>query len=509
MNIFEYASPEGQFTGTGTTPAVDELEEIPTVVTQTIRRRQALEEQPTLPLPRRARRRRMLCGLVGGSLVLLILVPSGIRWGPAAIERWFAPAPDATQVLQHVLHPETHVITSPGATHTAHLFMAAMLRKDWPAMWSMLAPDAQRLWRNEEDFTGFEQAKFGPLTLQSYRLGQTTLSHPWLDPDTTLSYNSAITLAVSLQAAAPPGLLTAPSAQALAQGLFHHTLLALNQNHHHAWQVLIAGPADPDAPVLVPAHPPAMHLLVPIFMYHHVSSLPTHDPLDYSLTVTTADFNAQLDWLQRQGYHSITMPELFDTFYDGKALPSRPVMLTFDDGYADVYTNALPVLLAHHYRGVFYIITGMIGGEYLTWDKIRTLARSGMEIASHTVHHVNVGHPPAPLTIQEELVNSKEQLQAELDVPIQFFCYPSGEPFHHDTLAERQRVLADLFQDGYVGATLDPAALNSTLQDAQAPYAMPRVRVSGGETLEEFVGILAAALQRDQQRLRAQERAQE
>lgn len=478
------------------------LTEQSTETTQAARRQEVSEEQPARPLTSQKRRSRTLYKVAGSFLILFILVLTTMVWGQPAMARWFSPAANSSQALQHILHPETHAITSPSATNTVKLFMAAMLRKNWPAMWSMLAPDAQHLWQNEQDFTHFEQAKFGALILQGYTLGHTTLDHPWLNPDTGFTYDSAITLPVSLQATAPPGLLTAPSNQALKQGLFQQTLFALNQNSQHTWQVLIAGPAGLDAPVLVPAHPSAKHLLIPIFMYHHISSAPTHTPLDYGLTVTVPDFNAQLNWLQQQGYQSITMTELFDAFYDGKALPAKPVILTFDDGYADVYTNALPALLAHHDRGVFSIITGMIGGRYVTWDQVRGLARSGMQIVSHTVHHVNVGEPPAPLTIQEELLNSKQKLEAELGEPIQFFCYPSGEPFHHDTLAERQAVLTELFNDEYLGATLDPVAFNSTIQNDLAPYEMPRIRVSGGETLDEFTGILAATLQQDQVRMR-------
>jgi peptidoglycan/xylan/chitin deacetylase (PgdA/CDA1 family) len=322
-----------------------------------------------------------------------------------------------------------------------------------------------------------------------------------LDPDTTQVYPVATTLFIALQASAPTGLLTAPSQQALAQGLFQRTAFAAIQNSQGVWQVMLAGPADLDAPVLVPAKAPVSHLIIPIYMYHHVSSLPTHDVLDYSLTVTTTDFAAQLNWMQAQGYHTITMTELFDTFYYGKALPPKPMILSFDDGYADIYTYALPLLLAHHYRGVFYIITGMIGGNYVTWNEVRALQQSGMQIASHTVHHVNIGQPPAWTTTQKELQVSQATLEAELQEPIQFFCYPTGEPFHHDSLAEQRTVLQDLYMDGYLGATLDPSTFDSALQNDQLPYELPRIRVSGGETLSEFIGILAATLAADRLRL--------
>jgi peptidoglycan/xylan/chitin deacetylase (PgdA/CDA1 family) len=229
-------------------------------------------------------------------------------------------------------------------------------------------------------------------------------------------------------------------------------------------------------------------------MYHHISNQPTSNLLDYSLTVRTTDFAQQLDWLSQHGYQSITQSDLFNALYYGKVLPAHPVMLTFDDGYKDVYTNALPLLLAHHYRGVFYIITGMIGGAYMNWNQVRTLAQDGMQVSSHTVHHVDVGNPPAWTSTQMELLLSEHTLQGELHQPVQFFCYPSGEPFHHGTPAEQQIVLKDLFNDGYVGATLDPFSLFSAIQNPQTPYQLNRIRVSGGETLQEFTGILDTTL---------------
>jgi peptidoglycan/xylan/chitin deacetylase (PgdA/CDA1 family) len=295
-------------------------------------------------------------------------------------------------------------------------------------------------------------------------------------------------------------LLSNPSHLALEHGLFNNTLFALVYDQLN-WRVLVAGPADLEAPILVPSSPPSTKQLVPIFMYHHVSDLPVSNYLDFGLTVTTANFNAQLDWLQEQGYQSITQTELFDALYYGKALPKHPMILTFDDGYQDVFTNALPALLAHHYRGVFYIITGMIGGNYMTWPQVRILAQDGMQVSSHTIHHINIGQPPSWTTTQNELLVSKQTLESQLKQPVQFFCYPTGEPFHHDSVYEQQIVLADLYQDGYVSATLDPFSYDSVIQNAQTPYQLPRIRVSGGESLQLFVNILVSTLNVDTYRM--------
>lgn len=469
-----------------------------TMLAKRVARRHMLERQMTQPMRLQQRRRRSLIIL---AITFLCLACLGLLAGPPLVKSWSTPATPTTS-LQHALNPTVAISKSTEIEHTATLFMRKMQQKDWSALWSLLSPDAQSLWKGRADFWHFEQAKFGALTLRSYSLSQAVVNTPWLDPDTTQVYSSATLISVSLQATAPDGLLTAPSRRDLSRGLLNGTLLAFVQ-HGSSWQVMLAGPADLDAPVLVPTKPPISHLIIPIYMYHHVSSLPTHNQFDFNLTVTTADFNAQLTWMQKQGYHAITMTELFDTFYYGKALPRKPMILSFDDGYADGYTYALPALLAHHYRGVFYIITGMIGGNYVTWSEVRALDRSGMQIASHTIHHVNIGEPPTGTTTQDELLKSKAKLEAILRKPIQFFCYPTGEPFHHDTLAVQKIVLQDLFNDGYLGATLDPAEFDSALQNSAFPYQLPRIRVSGGEKLAEFMGILAATLQADQQRLKA------
>ncbi len=487
-------------------------QEQPTLALPIDPRNEKLEEQTTLALPlkgnfsaqqiaippslRSSKSRRRWLVLVP---LYLLLIGGGLTGRVAAVN-WLATlnaTPQTTPVVLHVRHTIAH---SSAIDSAASKFMQAMMSKDWPSMWSMLSPDAQRLFQDESDFARFEQAKFGAITLITFKASAAQLQQPWLDPDTTVIYPIAALLQVSLEATAPRGLLTSASLAELNNGLFHTTMLSLVPRNGQ-WQVVIAGPADLDAPTLVPASPPQTRLQVPVFMYHHVSNMPTRNLLDYNLTVTTTEFNAQLNWLQARGYHSINMTELFDTLYFGKALPSHPMILTFDDGYEDMYTDAVPSLLAHHYRGVFYIITGMIGGRYMTWSQVRALDQYGMQIASHTVHHINIGQPPAFTSTQKELLHSKNTLQKLLGKPVQFFCYPTGEPFHHDTYYERQLVLADLLADGYIGATLDPFSFNGTIQNARTPYQLPRIRVSGGESLQAFTGILNVVLQYDASRL--------
>jgi peptidoglycan/xylan/chitin deacetylase (PgdA/CDA1 family) len=465
---------------------------------------QDMEQQPVPPQRKKLdHRSHTTMRLWSVSFLIFTLLVISLLIGGFAIEGWFSQnnaRHGSPTSVEHVNHRQPTPTQPSPIDNAATLFMKAMLRKDWSSMWLMLSPDAQRLWQGEKDFIHFEQAKFGSLQLNSYSNSSAQMQNICLDPETTRVYSNVEVLHISLEASAPQGLLSAPSNVALSKGLFHNMLFALVY-YQFNWRILVAGPADLDAPILVPASPPETKLLVPIFMYHHVSNLPTMNYLDYGLTVTTNNFNAQLDWLQQQGYHSITQTELFDALYYGKVLPTHPMMLTFDDGYEDVYTDALPALLAHHYRGVFYIITGMIGGNYMTWNQVRTLAQDGMQVASHTIHHVDIGQPPSWTSTQNELLASKATLETQLNQPVQFFCYPAGEPFHHDPVYEQQIVLADLFKDGYVSATLDPFSFDSVIQNAQTPFQLPRIRISGGESLQLFTSILNSTLNVDAYRM--------
>ena len=469
---------------------VEHQEEVEQQPTQAIVMGQdEVAEQPTLAMviKQHIHAKRMERWFVPALLCLVLL--SGTVVGVAALHIRIPIFSAIHKILIPSTHPHNPQTVLSGASNLSSQFMDAMMHKDWAVMWSMLHPDAQKSWQGETDFIHFEQAKFGSMKFMSYTASTASIQQPWLDPDTTQVYPSAALMDISLVANAPKGLLSTPSNLALNQGLFKNTLFALARVKG-VWKVLVAGPADLEAPILVPASPPVVKVLVPIFMYHHISNKPTHNALDYSLTVTTTDFNQQLNWLSQHGFQSIDQTELFDALYYGKLLPPHPMILTFDDGYEDAYTDALPALQAHHYRAVFYIITGMIGGNYMTWGQVHQLFLDGMQISSHTVHHVNIGQPPPPTTTQEELTVSKKTLEALLGQPVQFFCYPTGEPFHLDTVAEQQIVLKDLFDDGYVSATLDPFSVFSAIQDAQMPYQLNRLRVSGGETLDAYIGIL-------------------
>src|SRR5215813_3578218 len=117
---------------------------------------------------------------------------------------------------------------------------------------------------------------------------------------------------------------------------------------------------------------------VPILMYHVVGPTPPGAALP-GLYVSRSDFTSQLRWLARHGYHAVTL-DAVDRYWRGVArLPSRPIVLSFDDGYREQYTIAEPLLRSHHWPGVLNLEYAQLDHESLTGPMIRQMLADGWE----------------------------------------------------------------------------------------------------------------------------------
>ncbi|MDO8615536.1 MAG: polysaccharide deacetylase family protein [Dehalococcoidia bacterium] len=243
------------------------------------------------------------------------------------------------------------------------------------------------------------------------------------------------------------------------------------------------------APTPLPGTPLTGPFELPILMYHHVAPALPADEFQARLTVTEDAFERELTYLKCAGYHGITMAQMFAAMNGAGPLPPRPIILTFDDGYDDAYTSAFPLLRQYGFPGSFAIVTGFIeaGGPFLTWAQIREMADAGEEMMSHTATHIDLGASD-DATVQDQLASSRDTLQTRTGQPVDFFVYPSGEPFRSGSAEREQQVVAMLGQAGYRGALL--AGPNSLTQDPAAPFALNRVRVSGGEDIYTFAGSI-------------------
>jgi len=234
----------------------------------------------------------------------------------------------------------------------------------------------------------------------------------------------------------------------------------------------------PEAREVVPAGRSPVQ--VPIIEYHYIRVNPDpRDRLGFNLSVTPSDFKAQMDWLQVNGYHAITLNDLRAYFQEQKPLPSRPIVLTFDDGYADFYTTAFPILQAHGFTAVSYVVPGFLDHpRYMTSAQVEEIDGAGIEIGAHTMTHADLTKAgPAQLVLEVE--GSKNALEKLLGHPVLDFCYPSGK--------FNDAVIASLRQFGLQSATTE---LPGTDHTWDGRLTWKRVRANGGELLGEFIASL-------------------
>jgi peptidoglycan/xylan/chitin deacetylase (PgdA/CDA1 family) len=235
------------------------------------------------------------------------------------------------------------------------------------------------------------------------------------------------------------------------------------------WRFTTAGGAPP---VLAPTS----LVRVPILMYHYIRVNPDpRDRLGFGLSVTPADFAAQMDWLSANGFHTITFRDLHAYLAGATGLPSRPVILTFDDGYADFYTTALPILVKHDFRAVAYVVSGFVGkGGYMTAQQVQEADRADIEIGSHTVDHADLTRQTWD-GLRYQVTASKQSLELLLGHPVISFCYPSG--------GFSPAAVAAVQQAGYWNATTTRFGYWRTMDSR---FLWGRLRISGGEQLALF-----------------------
>lgn len=220
-----------------------------------------------------------------------------------------------------------------------------------------------------------------------------------------------------------------------------------------------------------PAQTQADSSAIPILMYHHVKEPkdPAGDKIDYNLSVPTSVFSQQMASLSLRGYGTVSTKELFSTDQSNK------IILTFDDGYKDVITNAFPVMQNYGFKGTVFVIVGSIGkDDYMTLEDLKTLRDAGWEIGSHTLSHPDLAKA-SPEKAQREITESKARLEADLGITIDTICYPSGR--------YSPEVLTTVQDSGYHFAVTTKPGRSNLRSDA---YTLKRVRINGPDSLNQF-----------------------
>lgn len=227
----------------------------------------------------------------------------------------------------------------------------------------------------------------------------------------------------------------------------------------------------------------ARSLRVPILMYHYVSEPPPGaDPYRKDLSVTPAQFREHLAYLKEAGYTVVTLDDLLYALAQGRALPEKPVILTFDDGYRDNYENAFPALREAEAVGTFFIITDFVTEErpeYMSWPQIQEMAAAGQQFGSHSRNHPNLAGQPVDYLVWQAL-GSKEAIEIKLGQPPRWVAYPSGK---YDA-----RTIAVFKSAGFWGGLTIQQGVEHALDDI---FELKRVRVRGSHSAADLAQLLA------------------
>ncbi len=229
---------------------------------------------------------------------------------------------------------------------------------------------------------------------------------------------------------------------------------------------------------------------IPIIMYHSISCSPNQRFKQF--TVPPAVFAEQIAYLYNHQYTPITVTQLINARSQYRfLLPERPVVLTFDDGFADFLTDALPVLKRYGFFATLYIATAFINGTslwlqkmgegarlMLTWEQLAEISMSGIECGAHSHSHPQLDTLPRSVA-RDEILHSKERLEDHLGQEIFSFAYPYG----YNTSRVRQLVR----EVGYTSACAVRHAMSSVTDD---PFSLARLMVSANTNMEEYVALL-------------------
>lgn len=167
---------------------------------------------------------------------------------------------------------------------------------------------------------------------------------------------------------------------------------------------------------------------VPVIYYHSVDK-----NADNEVTITPDMLEEQLNYINDNNYITITMEELYEHLQKNKPIPEKSILITFDDGYMNNYTEAFPILKNLNMKATIFCIGNSLDGSYyLSEEAIKEMSDYGIDIQSHTVNHLHLD----TLSYDEQLLelkNSKEILEKITGKEIISIAYPFGD-YNEDTI---------------------------------------------------------------------------
>lgn len=226
-----------------------------------------------------------------------------------------------------------------------------------------------------------------------------------------------------------------------------------------------------------------------MFMYHAVGQ-PGEPASEY--VVPERQFARQLNWLWRSGVEALTVAQLIQTLQSRRMPAKRSLVITFDDGYADNYQVALPILRHYGITATVFIVTSVLGGradwggselrgrEILDAQDVRKLHAAGIEIGGHTMTHPRLTDISSA-EAAHEVAGCHRVIEGEFGIQAASFAYPFGA----EDLAVRQVLRAS----GFAGACTTEAGTNGPAADL---LALRRIHIRGDLPSSHFLLGLGA-----------------
>ncbi len=250
-------------------------------------------------------------------------------------------------------------------------------------------------------------------------------------------------------------------------------------------------PTNTPAPAPTPGPTPDgiyRDVRVPILMYHYIS-VPPEGSHRYRVgnSLPPETFIEHLDYLQVEGYTTIYLKDLISYLATGvPELPDKPIILTFDDGYEDIYLNAFPALRERGMVATFFIITDFATEAaendayelYADWEQLAEMAAADMEIGSHSRNHPNLAGKDLDYLVWQAL-GSQENIEANVGYHPHILSYPAGS---YDAF------VIDVFRSAHFwGAVTTKQGVD---QDSDHIFELKRVRISQGTGVPQLHALL-------------------
>jgi peptidoglycan/xylan/chitin deacetylase (PgdA/CDA1 family) len=208
--------------------------------------------------------------------------------------------------------------------------------------------------------------------------------------------------------------------------------------------------------------------VVPILTYHHVGEL-TDKNLALN-TVSTSSFEYQMAFLKRRGYHVISFDDLVEGMNKGYSFARNTVVIHFDDGYKDNYTNAFPILKKYQLPAMVFLVSDSVGtAGFVTWEQVKEMERFNFLAGAHTRHHQYLPRLSYEQA-QDEIQGSKKVIEQNLGHTIDYFVYPAG--------GFNEQVKSLMMEAGYKAAATTNRGRDRLNQDL---FELNRIRIKDSD----------------------------